>query len=252
MSTLPVLQHAAPVVSLLRWQPAQLWKRQYSTAELQVRFEWLLHAVKTSARVQGLPDSRSLVGWYVGAVPLSSMPQCLTVCQLAVVCGRQCKSVSGVQFTTLSVWAGPAPVRHTRKTPCCSVACLVLQVQVEPLSSPNEGISVISLCRNNAKNAIGRQLLRELQEAINTLRQERTTRCVVVRSTCPGTFCAGADLKVRAASHEVMIKAGWCLSLFWRQLLSRLSSHGIGCGMGFAAWLADLHKQCEHLFNQCT
>jgi methylglutaconyl-CoA hydratase len=71
-----------------------------------------------------------------------------------------------------------------------------LQVQVEPLSSPNEGISVISLCRSNAKNAIGRQLLRELQEAINTLRQERTTRCVVVRSTCPGTFCAGADLKV--------------------------------------------------------
>jgi hypothetical protein len=55
---------------------------------------------------------------------------------------------------------------------------------------------VVSLSRSNAKNAIGRQLLRELQEAINTLRQERTTRCVIVRSTCPGTFCAGADLKV--------------------------------------------------------
>lgn len=77
-----------------------------------------------------------------------------------------------------------------------------LQVQVEPLSSPNEGISVISLCRSNAKNAIGRQLLRELQEAINTLRQERTTRCVVLRSTCPGTFCAGADLKVGAQQHH--------------------------------------------------
>lgn len=71
-----------------------------------------------------------------------------------------------------------------------------LQVQVEPLSAINEGISVISLCRSHAKNAIGRQLLRELQEALNTLRQERTTRCVVLRSTCPGTFCAGADLKV--------------------------------------------------------
>lgn len=85
----------------------------------------------------------------------------------------------------------------------CPVVCAAcappgvrLQVQVEPLSSPNEGISVISLSRSNAKNAIGRQLLRELQEAINTLRQERTTRCVLVRSTCPGTFCAGADLKV--------------------------------------------------------
>lgn len=76
---------------------------------------------------------------------------------------------------------------------------LLLQVQVEPLSSPNEGISVVSLTRSAAKNAIGRQLLRELQEAINTLRQERTTRVVVLRSSCPGTFSAGADLKVRPA-----------------------------------------------------
>lgn len=72
-----------------------------------------------------------------------------------------------------------------------------LQVQVEPLSAPNEGISVLSLARSRAKNAIGRQLLRELQEAINTLRQERSTRCVVIRSMCQGTFSAGADLKVQ-------------------------------------------------------
>jgi enoyl-CoA hydratase/carnithine racemase len=75
---------------------------------------------------------------------------------------------------------------------------MLLQVQVEPLSTPNEGISVVSLTRSSAKNAIGRQLLRELQEAINTLRQERTTRVVVLRSSCPGTFSAGADLKVGA------------------------------------------------------
>jgi hypothetical protein len=76
---------------------------------------------------------------------------------------------------------------------------VLLQVQVEPLSTPNEGISVVSLTRSSAKNAIGRQLLRELQEAINTLRQERTTRVVVMRSSCPGTFSAGADLKVSQA-----------------------------------------------------
>ncbi|KAF6266489.1 ClpP/crotonase-like domain-containing protein [Scenedesmus sp. NREL 46B-D3] len=77
-----------------------------------------------------------------------------------------------------------------------------LQVQVEPLSTPNEGISVVSLARSGAKNAIGRQLLRELQEALNTLRQERTTRVVVLRSSCPGTFCAGADLKERATMTQ--------------------------------------------------
>ena len=45
----------------------------------------------------------------------------------------------------------------------------------------------------------GRQLLRELAEAIAALRSETTTRAVVVRSAAPGTFCAGADLRERAA-----------------------------------------------------
>jgi enoyl-CoA hydratase/carnithine racemase len=106
-------------------------------------------------------------------------------------------------MTSLMYWVVWQLVSGGPAYTCCP-ACWhhALQVQVEPLSSPNEGISVISLSRSNAKNAIGRQLLRELQEAINTLRQERTTRCVLVRSTCPGTFCAGADLKVRPLNRD--------------------------------------------------
>lgn len=73
-----------------------------------------------------------------------------------------------------------------------------LQITVEPLAGDAEGVSVLSICRAEARNAIGRQLLRELQEAINILRQERTTRCLVIRSAVPGVFCAGADLKERA------------------------------------------------------
>jgi methylglutaconyl-CoA hydratase len=61
-----------------------------------------------------------------------------------------------------------------------------LHVSVEPLSAPHEGISVIQLNRPDAKNAIGRQLLRELSEAIDTVRQERSTRCVLFRSAVPG------------------------------------------------------------------
>ena len=61
-----------------------------------------------------------------------------------------------------------------------------LHVSVEPQGEQYEGVSVISLNRPDARNAIGRQLLRELAEAINNLRQERTTRCVVIRSTVPG------------------------------------------------------------------
>jgi len=74
-----------------------------------------------------------------------------------------------------------------------------LHVTVEPLSGLHEGISVINLSRPDARNAIGRQLLKELSEALSNLRHERTTRCVVLRSTVKGVFCAGADLKERAA-----------------------------------------------------
>eukprot|EP00198_Chlamydomonas_reinhardtii_P012449 XP_001701786.1 predicted protein [Chlamydomonas reinhardtii] len=77
-----------------------------------------------------------------------------------------------------------------------------LHVSVEPLSGAHEGVSVISLSRPAARNAIGRQLLRELAEALDTVRQERTTRCVLVRSVVSGVFCAGADLKERAGMTQ--------------------------------------------------
>jgi len=73
---------------------------------------------------------------------------------------------------------------------------------VEPLGGPHEGVSLLSLSRPDARNALGRQLVRELAEALDTLRQERTTRCVLVRSAVPGCFSAGADLKERAAMTQ--------------------------------------------------
>lgn len=54
--------------------------------------------------------------------------------------------------------------------------------------------------RPEAKNALGRQLLRELREAVNNMRREHSTRCLVLKSAVPGTFCAGADLKVCATA----------------------------------------------------
>jgi hypothetical protein len=77
-----------------------------------------------------------------------------------------------------------------------------LHVQLEPLDFPNEGIFTLSLTRPAARNAIGRQMLRELGEALRQLALECTTRCVVVRSSAPGVFCAGADLKERAGMTQ--------------------------------------------------
>lgn len=75
-----------------------------------------------------------------------------------------------------------------------------LQVQLEPLEP---GIFLLNLTRPDHRNAIGRQMLAELREAVSDLRSERSTRCVVVRSTSPaGTFSAGSDLKERAAMTQ--------------------------------------------------
>jgi methylglutaconyl-CoA hydratase len=76
------------------------------------------------------------------------------------------------------------------------------QVTVEPLGGSHEGVSLLTLDRPDARNALGRRLVRELLEALGTLRQERTTRAVLLRSRVPGCFSAGADLKERAAMTQ--------------------------------------------------
>lgn len=71
-----------------------------------------------------------------------------------------------------------------------------LQVTLEPL---DDAIFTLTMTRPEARNAIGRQFLRELKGWIANLKSERSARCVVLRSAVPKVFCAGADLKVRSA-----------------------------------------------------
>jgi methylglutaconyl-CoA hydratase len=68
-----------------------------------------------------------------------------------------------------------------------------LQAQLEPLDGENEGIFLLSLNRPERKNAIGKQMLKELRECLDHLSSERSTRCVVIRSQVPKVFCAGID-----------------------------------------------------------
>lgn len=67
---------------------------------------------------------------------------------------------------------------------------------MDVLEGDLEGVSVLKLRRPEARNALGRQLLSELHQALDTIRQERTTRMLVVKSDVVGVFSAGADLKV--------------------------------------------------------
>lgn len=69
---------------------------------------------------------------------------------------------------------------------------------VEYLDGDRAGIVVFGLNRPRAKNAFGGKLLPLLDEALDAVAFDKDVRTVIIRSTTPGIFCAGADLKERA------------------------------------------------------
>lgn len=63
-------------------------------------------------------------------------------------------------------------------------------------------VAVFSLNRHSARNAISKSLLTKLQDSLQTVRFDSNLRALIIRSLVPGTFCAGADLKERAAMKQ--------------------------------------------------
>jgi len=53
-----------------------------------------------------------------------------------------------------------------------------------------------------AKNALSKKLIFELEIFLNSVQNDNRLRCVIVRSLIPGVFCAGADLKERLKMEE--------------------------------------------------
>lgn len=75
-------------------------------------------------------------------------------------------------------------------------------VIVERLSGHQEGITVLGLNRPKAKNAFSRKMVETFQDILQSLKRDNSSRVVVLRSTTPGIFCAGADLKERATMGQ--------------------------------------------------
>ena len=69
------------------------------------------------------------------------------------------------------------------------------------------GIVELRLERPEAKNAIGKEMLQGLRSAIQEVEADTAANVVLVASSVPKVFCAGADLKVPAAA---------ALALFWK------------------------------------
>ncbi|XP_054810303.1 probable enoyl-CoA hydratase 2, mitochondrial [Prosopis cineraria] len=70
-------------------------------------------------------------------------------------------------------------------------------VKLQRLGDLDSGIFEVSLDRPGAKNAIGKDMLRDLRHALEFIDREPSAKVAMIRSSVPGVFCAGADLKER-------------------------------------------------------
>ena len=58
--------------------------------------------------------------------------------------------------------------------------------------------------RPRQRNALSRRLVNEFYDAINEY--NKTAKCVILRSSNPGMFCAGADLKERKTMSDEEVR----------------------------------------------
>lgn len=72
--------------------------------------------------------------------------------------------------------------------------------------APNhQGVSFLSFNRPKAKNAISLRLLKEFRECLDTVHFDKTVRVLIIRSTTPNSFCAGADLAERRTMSQLQV-----------------------------------------------
>ncbi|PIN03828.1 Enoyl-CoA hydratase [Handroanthus impetiginosus] len=85
-----------------------------------------------------------------------------------------------------------------------SIRTLLLQsasesVKLQKLNDSDSGILEVNLERPETKNAIGNDMLKGLQYAFETVNTDHTAKVLMICSSVPKVFCAGADLKERKA-----------------------------------------------------
>lgn len=103
-------------------------------------------------------------------------------------------------------------------------------------SGPN--ICVVSLDRPKAKNSISLQLLEELFQVAHKDYLAQDTRALILTSTTPNIFCAGADLKERKSftpsdTRSFLKKLNHTLDLLESQPIPTISAiNGVALGGG--------------------
>uniref|UniRef100_A0ACD5Z3J0 Uncharacterized protein n=1 Tax=Avena sativa TaxID=4498 RepID=A0ACD5Z3J0_AVESA len=70
-------------------------------------------------------------------------------------------------------------------------------VRLQKLSAPDSGIVELRLERPETRNAIGKEMLKGLRSAMGKVEADPMANVLLVASSVPKAFCAGADLKER-------------------------------------------------------
>ncbi|KAJ8388436.1 hypothetical protein AAFF_G00133120 [Aldrovandia affinis] len=87
---------------------------------------------------------------------------------------------------------------HSRKLHSESPSSEATEVELNKLDGGDIGIVEVVMCRQWARNSLGKVFVHQMQELVSTLHHDSAVRVVLFRSAVPGVFCAGADLKERA------------------------------------------------------
>nr|XP_046208834.1 enoyl-CoA hydratase domain-containing protein 2, mitochondrial isoform X1 [Oncorhynchus gorbuscha] len=77
-----------------------------------------------------------------------------------------------------------------------------VEVDLKRLDGEDTGIAEVLMCRQKAKNALGRVFVSQMRELVSSLHHDTAVRVVVFRSLVQGVFCAGADLKERVEMNH--------------------------------------------------
>ncbi|GAA5979637.1 hypothetical protein JCM10908_002993 [Rhodotorula pacifica] len=88
-------------------------------------------------------------------------------------------------------------------------------------SNELEGLTYLELNRPQAKNALSVELVDRMRQLVEDVRFDGWTRTLILHSTAPGSFCAGADLKERKGMQPLEV-ARFLYNL--RRLLSEIES----------------------------
>ncbi|XP_073285465.1 probable enoyl-CoA hydratase 2, mitochondrial [Primulina huaijiensis] len=79
-------------------------------------------------------------------------------------------------------------------------------LKLQKFTDSDSGIFELTLERPETKNAIGRDMLKRLEYTFDAVNKDNTAKVLMISSSVPKVFCAGADLKERKTMSSSEIK----------------------------------------------